>query len=148
MNNDILLFTRSPVPYPKASLDYIIYKPIGVYAFRRNAILLYPTLEMGPLERAEDIELLRFVEHGIKIRIGIVDSETIAVDTEKDLQRVRNIIQKLLPPPPPPVVQVLVHCTACTNGGCTNGLHRIHIRSPLIFSSHLRLGLSSKSPIP
>lgn len=92
LNNDILLFTRSPVPYPKGALDYIIYKPIGVYAFKREILLNYALLEMGSLERAEEIELLRLVEHGIKIRIGEVDSETIAVDTYKDLEKVRAIL--------------------------------------------------------
>lgn len=92
VNNDILLFTRSPVPYPKAALDYIIYKPIGVYAFKRQTLLYYATLEMGPLERAEEIELLRLVEHGVKIRISEVSSDTVAVDTYKDLERVRQYI--------------------------------------------------------
>jgi len=94
LNNDILLFTRSAVPYPKGALDYIIYKPIGVYAFRRETLLEYGKLEMGPLEKAEEIELLRLVEHGYRIRIGEVESETIAVDTEKDLDRVRAIISE------------------------------------------------------
>lgn len=93
LNNDILLFTRSPIPYPKAALDYIIYKPIGVYAFKRETLLLYGTLEMGPLEKAEEIELLRLVENGIKIRISEVDSDTIAVDTPKDLEMVRKLIE-------------------------------------------------------
>jgi len=92
LNNDILLFTRSAVPYPKAALDYIIYKPIGVYAFKREMLLKYNDLEMGPLERAEEIELLRLVEHGYKIRISEVKSETVAVDTYKDLERVRKFI--------------------------------------------------------
>ena len=93
VNNDILLFTRSPVPYPKAALDSIIYKPIGVYAFKRETLLYYATLEMGPLEKAEEIELLRLVEHGVKIRIGVVDSDTVAVDTYQDLERVRAYIE-------------------------------------------------------
>lgn len=92
LKGDILLFTRSAVPYPKAALDYIIYKPIGVYAFKKDTLLKYGELEMGPLEKAEDIELLRLVEHGYKIRITEVESETIAVDTYKDLERVRAYI--------------------------------------------------------
>lgn len=94
LKGDILLFTRSPVPYPKAALDYIIYKPIGVYAFKRDVLLKYGELEMGPLEKAEEIELLRLVEHGYKIRIGEVTSETVAVDTPKDLDRVRKFIKE------------------------------------------------------
>lgn len=92
IKGDILLFTRSAIPYPKAALDYIIYKPIGVYAFKREMLLKYGELEMGPLEKAEEIELLRLVEHGYKIRISEVESETIAVDTFKDLERVREYI--------------------------------------------------------
>jgi 3-deoxy-manno-octulosonate cytidylyltransferase (CMP-KDO synthetase) len=74
-------------------LDYTIYKPIGVYAFKRDILLKYGDLEMGPLEKAEEIELLRLVEHGYKIRIAEVDSETVAVDTLKDLDRVRTYIE-------------------------------------------------------
>ena len=94
LNNDILLFTRSAVPYPKAAMDYIIYKPIGVYAFRRKTLIEYGKLEMGPLEKAEEIELLRLVEHGYKIRIAEVKSETVAVDTYKDLERIRHYLEE------------------------------------------------------
>lgn len=94
LNNDILLFSRSPIPYPKAAIDYIIYKPIGVYAFKRKTLLEYANLEMGPLERAEEIELLRLVEHGYKIRVGIVDSDTVAVDTPKDLERIERYLEE------------------------------------------------------
>lgn len=94
VNDDILLFSRAPIPYPKGALDYIYYKPIGVYAFQRETLLLYGSLEMGEIERIEEIELLRLVENGVKIRVGIVDSETIAVDTQKDLERVRALVGK------------------------------------------------------
>lgn len=93
VNEDILLFSRSPIPYPKASLDYTYYKPIGVYAFKRPILKFYSTLERGRIEKIEDIELLRLVENGVKIRVGKVDSDTIAVDTGKDLDRVRNIFK-------------------------------------------------------
>lgn len=94
LDNNILLFSRSPIPYPKATLDYIIYKPIGVYAFKRSTLLEYGKLEMGPLEMAEEIELLRLVEHGYKIRVGIVESDTVAVDTPKDLLRIEKYINE------------------------------------------------------
>lgn len=93
LQNNILLFTRSPIPYPKAALNYIIYKPIGTYAFKRETLLKYDKLEKGPLEKAEEIELLRFIENGIKVRIGVTDSDTIAVDTPKDLRRVIEIFK-------------------------------------------------------
>lgn len=93
VNEDILLFSRAAIPYPHASLDYIYYKPIGVYAFRRETLLLYGQLPKGRIEKIEDIELLRLVENGIKIRVGTVNSDTVAVDTEKDLNRVRHYIE-------------------------------------------------------
>ncbi|GIP55875.1 3-deoxy-manno-octulosonate cytidylyltransferase [Paenibacillus vini] len=92
VNEDILLFSRAPIPYPKASLDYKYYKPIGVYAFKREVLKYYSSLERGRIERIEDIELLRLVENGVKIRVGEVRSDTVAVDTEKDLERVRDYI--------------------------------------------------------
>ena len=94
LNDNALLFTRSAVPYPKDALDYIIYKPIGVYAFRRDVLLKYKDLEMGPLEKAESIELLRLLEHGYRIKVAEVESDTIAVDTPKDLERVRRMMQE------------------------------------------------------
>lgn len=96
INDDILLFSRAPIPYPKGALDYIYYKPIGIYAFRRPVLLTYGQLPMGRIERIEEIELLRLVENGYKIRVGIVDSETIAVDTEKDLMRICRLMESKL----------------------------------------------------
>ncbi len=95
LNDNILLFTRLPVPYPKAALDYIIWKPIGIYIFKRDILLKYPQLKMGPLERAEEIELLRFIEHGFNVKIVETESNTIAVDTEKDLKRVVDMAKNL-----------------------------------------------------
>lgn len=94
VNGDIMLFSRAPIPYPKASLDYTYYKPMGVYAFRPEVLSLYVRLERGEVEKIEDIELLRLLENNVKIRIVEVSSNTIAVDTEKDLQRVRNFIME------------------------------------------------------
>lgn len=95
---DVMLFTRSPVPYPKSSIDYTIYKPIGIYGFRKKALELYPKLTIGPIEKAEDIELLRFIENGYKVRIINTESDTVAVDTPKDLERIRMMIDKTPPP--------------------------------------------------
>ena len=93
LNDDILLFSRSAIPFPNGALDYIFYKAIGVYAFRRQTLLDYGDLSMGPIERAEGIELLRLVEHGYKVRIREVASDTVAVDTPKDLKRIEDFIR-------------------------------------------------------
>ncbi|MPM16845.1 3-deoxy-manno-octulosonate cytidylyltransferase [bioreactor metagenome] len=94
LQENVMLFTRSPVPYPKSSIDYKIFKPMGLYGFKRGALRIYRKLNIGPIEKAEDIELLRFIENGIKIRIIETESETVAVDTPKDLERVREIVEK------------------------------------------------------
>jgi 3-deoxy-D-manno-octulosonate cytidylyltransferase len=94
LKDNILLFTRSAVPYPKAALDYTIYKPIGIYAFKRDILRTYKDLPMGPLEKAEEIELLRLLENGYKIKVKEIASETIAVDTPKDLERVIHILEQ------------------------------------------------------
>ena len=94
LNNHVLLFTRSPVPYPKASLNYRIYKPLGAYAFKRDLLIQYKNLAMGPLEQAEEIELLRLLEHGFPIAISEVLSDSIAVDTPKDLDRVISMFKE------------------------------------------------------
>jgi 3-deoxy-manno-octulosonate cytidylyltransferase (CMP-KDO synthetase) len=95
VNNDIMLFSRSPIPYPKASLDYKYYRPMGVYAFRPDVLTFYANTEPSNLEKIEEIELLRLLEHGLKIRIEEVESDTIAVDTEKDLKRVCNYLMNI-----------------------------------------------------
>lgn len=92
-HGDIMLFSRAPIPYPKASLNYKYYKPMGVYAFRPDVLKYYVSLERGDIEKVEDIELLRLLENGVKIRIKEVTSRTIAVDTEKDLMRVIDVIK-------------------------------------------------------
>lgn len=94
VNGDIMLISRAEIPYPHNSLDYIFYKPIGTYAFRKKVIRMYGDLDRGPVELAEDSELIRLIEHGIKVRTAIVESDTIAVDTRKDLERVTRLIKE------------------------------------------------------
>lgn len=94
LNGDIMLISRAEIPYPHNSLNYTFYKPIGTYAFRKEVIRMYGDLERGPVELAEDSELIRLIEHGIKVRTAIVESDTVAVDTKKDLERVTEIINR------------------------------------------------------
>lgn len=94
LKNNILLISRSPIPYPKESLSYKYYKPTGQYAFRPETLKLYSELGLGNIEKIEGIELIRLLENGIKIRITEVESDTIAVDTPKDLERVIEYLKK------------------------------------------------------
>ena len=92
-NDNILFLSRSPIPYPKASVDYSYYKHIGLYVYSFDILKAYNNMPIGELEKVEDIELLRLLENGVKIKIKEVISNSIAVDTEKDLERVCQYIK-------------------------------------------------------
>lgn len=87
-----IYLTRSLAPYPKGSIDYNFYKQVCVYGFKPEALKYFCSNERGKIEKIEDIEILRFIEAGYKVQYVEVDSDTIAVDTIKDLERVRKII--------------------------------------------------------
>lgn len=84
--------TRSPAPFPKGSIDAKYYKQVCVYAFTPEALQFYCAYGKqhgkAKVEAIEDIEILRFIENGYHVHFIEVDSETIAVDTPKDLARV------------------------------------------------------------
>jgi len=90
--------TRSAAPFPKGSIDVKYYKQVCVYGFTPAALRFY--CEYGEkygkakVEAVEDIEILRFIENGYRVQYIEVDSETIAVDTKNDLQRVTNYIKE------------------------------------------------------
>ncbi len=88
--------TRAAAPYPKGSICFDYYKQVCVYGFRPEALEFYCNYGMNygkaKAEEAEDIEILRFIENGYKVQYVEVDSRTIAVDTQNDLEKVRKII--------------------------------------------------------
>ena len=69
-----------------------LYRHIGLYAYRRNALLVLATLEPTPLERAESLEQLRALEHGIRIKAVETQYESFGVDTPEDLEQVRRLL--------------------------------------------------------
>jgi 3-deoxy-manno-octulosonate cytidylyltransferase (CMP-KDO synthetase) len=69
------------------------WKHIGLYAYRKAALQRFPTLPHSPLEQAERLEQLRFLENGIPIHVEPTDYDTIGVDTEEDLQRVESLLR-------------------------------------------------------
>ncbi len=91
-----LYLTRSPAPYPKGDINYSYYKQVCVYGFKPEALRFFCTAPRGKIESIEDIEILRFIENGYRVQFIEVDSETVAVDTPNDLEKVRKILgQKL-----------------------------------------------------
>ena len=85
-----LYFSRSPIPHPKGSLDFLYYKHLGVLAYTKEALEFFAHTPKGPLEQVEDVNELRFVEHGKPLRMIPVESRSLSVDTEKDLAHVRR----------------------------------------------------------
>ena len=92
-----IYLTRATAPYPKGRLDYAYYKQVCVYGFRPEALRFFcdygKKYGEAKIEAVEDIEILRFIENGYKVQYIEVESESIAVDTPKDLEKVRKIVQ-------------------------------------------------------
>jgi 3-deoxy-manno-octulosonate cytidylyltransferase (CMP-KDO synthetase) len=89
-----LYFSRAPIPYlrdPRGGWPPL-YRHIGLYAYRRSVLLVLATLEPTPLERAEALEQLRALEHGIRIKAVETDHESFEVNTPEDLAQVRKLL--------------------------------------------------------
>lgn len=91
---EAVFLSRCPIPYPKNPDGAKYYKQVCVYGFTRDALRSFCSLPRGVAESAEDIELLRFIEHGIPVRMVEVYKDTVAVDTPSDLEIVRKILSK------------------------------------------------------
>lgn len=89
-----LYISRSPIPYPKGTLDIRYEKITGVQLFSKESLLFFSGLQRSELERAEENDLLRFIEHNIPVKLILSPYKTISVDTVKDLEKVRNIMKE------------------------------------------------------
>ena len=89
-----LYFSRAPIPHVRDERGGWppLYRHIGLYAYRRSALLVLASLEPTPLERAESLEQLRALEHGIRIRAVETRYESFGVDTQDDLDQVRRLL--------------------------------------------------------
>lgn len=102
-NNFAMYFSRSPIPFvrdAKTQLEKIsladIYKHIGLYVYRRKALLDFTKLEQTDLEKIEKLEQLRMLENGFKIKIVITEHESLSVDTPADLELVRKYYERII----------------------------------------------------
>lgn len=92
-NNNSLLFSRSVIPYPRNTAAAIIhYKHIGVYAFRKEALLQFTQWPVSFLEDAEKIECLRFLENGIPLKMVLTGPMGIDINTPEDLQKAQDLL--------------------------------------------------------
>ncbi len=88
-----LYFSRSVIPYPReTSVETLYYKHIGVYAFRKEALLTFAKLTMRPLEIAEKIECIRYLEYGMKIKLIETDFVGVGIDVPEDLEKAKEIL--------------------------------------------------------
>ena len=92
-NMNSLMFSRSVIPYPRSKEpDTIYYEHIGVYAFRKQALLNFTNWEMTPLERTERIECLRYLENGIPLKMVVTEYMGVEIDTPEDLERAAKLL--------------------------------------------------------
>jgi len=90
---DALYFSRSPIPCNRDNIPGVEYfRHIGVYAYRKQTLLDFVKLPQGKLEQAEKLEQLRFLEHGIPIRMVETSYQGIGIDTPEDLQQVEMLL--------------------------------------------------------
>src|SRR4051812_2373388 len=93
-NLNSLFFSRSVIPYPRnTDIPITYYEHIGVYAFRKEALLNFTSWPITPLEAAERIECLRYLENGVPLKMVIVDYMGIEIDTPEDLERAEKFLK-------------------------------------------------------
>jgi 3-deoxy-manno-octulosonate cytidylyltransferase (CMP-KDO synthetase) len=96
-DGDALYFSHAPIPWVRDANSPVVaqhYKHIGLYAFRRDALLEFPTLPPGDLEVVEQLEQLRWLENGFGIRVVETDYDAVSVDVPEDIQRVEQLLRK------------------------------------------------------
>ena len=97
--NEAIYFSRSVIPYLRGVKrsewlkHHTFYKHIGIYAFRADVLGAVARLPQTPLEKAEKLEQLRWLESGYKIGVGVTDIETIGIDTPEDLQKSDDLLK-------------------------------------------------------
>lgn len=94
-NMEALYMSRTPIPYPFKSIDFEYYKHVGIIGYNKKMLDFYAESTPGRLERIEGIDTMRFIDYGKKLKLYKVDNcESLSVDTEKDLEEVRKMMQE------------------------------------------------------
>jgi 3-deoxy-manno-octulosonate cytidylyltransferase (CMP-KDO synthetase) len=95
-DGNALYFSRAPIPWVRDTASKTLVrhlKHLGLYVFQREALLEYATLPQGELERIEQLEQLRWMENGWKIRVAEVEHDAVSVDVPEDVARVEKLLQ-------------------------------------------------------
>ena len=88
-----LFFSRSVIPFPREkNIPVVYYEHIGVYAFRKTMLLHFANWPVTPLEAAEKIECLRYLENGVSLRMVVTDYMGVEIDTPEDLKKANSLL--------------------------------------------------------
>jgi len=94
-NDDALLFSRSVIPFARDKGTIVkYYRHIGIYAYRKIALLQFTKWEQSNLEKIEKLEQLRYLENGIKIKMVLTDHISIGIDTPEDLELAKQFLNE------------------------------------------------------
>ncbi len=94
-NMNSLMFSRSPIPYHRdKNISPVYYEHVGVYAFRKQALLSFTGWPMTPLESAEKIECLRYLENGIALKMVVTEYMGVEIDTPEDLEKAALLLKE------------------------------------------------------
>ena len=95
-NGYALYFSRSKIPYERNTEIATFYGHLGIYGYKREALIKMTSLPQTPLEKTESLEQLRALENGMKIKTSIVDFVPVGIDTKEDLEKFKQIIANKL----------------------------------------------------
>lgn len=101
INGYALYFSRSIIPYVRGKekaewiSEFLFLKHLGLYAYRREVLAEITKLPQSPLEKAESLEQLRWLQNGYRIKVGITNIETVGIDTPEDLARAEEFLRSM-----------------------------------------------------
>lgn len=92
LNGDVIFFTRSSIPFFRVQIEVPVYRQTGIMAFRKQALNQFSALPATALEKAESVDMLRAIEHGMRIAGVVADYPTIGVDRPSDVALVESVL--------------------------------------------------------
>ena len=95
-NGYALYFSRSKIPYERNKNVATFYGHLGIYGYKRDALMKMTSLPQTPLEKTESLEQLRAIENGMKIKTSVVDFVPVGIDTAEDLEKFKQIVAQKL----------------------------------------------------
>lgn len=91
-DGNALYFSRSPLPYRRSSSPVTIYKHLGIYGYRRDFLLRFASWKPSPLEAAEQLEQLRVLENGCRMKVVVSPRDSFGVDVPSDVKKIERLL--------------------------------------------------------